>query len=614
MCKEVYKMNSAAATPSSPQRGLPQRILPYILLVAFIAFREFNPTSTPISSDGPYSSVPANHTTNSHHPGCSNFKTSSMEDLWRGVQRHIFNSTYLPDNNDRVDKNVTDEDTIIHEKMIQWTHHLMEFHTIERLRRSLGNRPSSSSILRVLSIISDYHKSKVPLKILVTGGSVTAGHWCIENPVGWDGGKGGAPFKECAWPSRLERHLRQLFFNDPTVPGIVVYNMAVGATTVDVATMILEYGLLPDDLLSPDVVLLAHSTNDANALNSEQLFYTHLNNAVRAAKRLKVCDEDLPLVGIIDDNVGMDNISQAMETTARYYASSSWHDLLYINYANIARHTLLRRYEQNRTEPLLGGKFQVHGGMGFHISMAWTAVFNFMSLMMDACFDYIEGEHKPQITLERWDREANLSSLENVPWGSSPSKHIGGLHRTSDPYSVKQEWIFNMKEDEAHCASLNDSNEVQPVCTHAWMINKLAGIMQPRDITRAMKPVLKSSFGWEASGHFYSFPRLGYYASEKYANFYLEIPVTAPTVYFTVLSTVSYGPNFVDTNLRIEIDIGNDNAIYNISGYHEVQSSPLVPHKFKLPRVAKQGDVIHFNATLTSGSYFKITGLAFCKQ
>ena len=605
-----------SATPLAT-RGAPlQRVMPYLLLIAFIAFREFNPTSVSITSDGPHTTMSVNHKRNTHNlPGCSIFNTSSMGDLWHDMQMLIFNSTYLPNNNDRVDYNTTEQDdTIIHEKMIEWTKHLMKFHTVERMRQSLGNRPSTPSILRILSIISEYHRTQVPLKILITGGSVTAGHWCIDNPVGWDGGKGGAPFKDCAWPSRLERHLRQLFFNDASIPGIVVYNMAVGATTVDVATMILEYDMLPDDLLSPDVVLLAHSPNDANSLDSDQLFYTHLNNAIRAAKRLRVCDDGLPLVGIIDDNVGMENISQAMETTARYYASSSWHSLLYINYGNTARHTLLQRYEENRTDPLLGGKFQVHGGMGFHISMAWTLTFNIVSLMMDSCYDFVEGEQMPQLTSEIWEREANLSSLENVPWVISPSKHIGSLQRTSDPHTVNQEWRNNLKANEVHCKSLNTSGELEPVCTYAWMINKLAGIMSPRDIFRAMKPVMKSSNGWEASGKFYSFPRLGYYASEPNANFYLEIPVTAPTVYFTVLSTVSYGPNFVDTNLQIEVDIGNDNAIYNIDGYHKIKTSPLVPHKFNLPRVANKGDLIRFNATLTSGSYFKIAGLAFCKQ
>ena len=189
------------------------------------------------------------------------------------------------------------------------------------------------------------------------------------------------------------------------------------------------------------------------------------------------------------------------------------------------------------------------------------------------------------------------------------------MQRTSDPSSVNRQWREALKENEVYCQSF-ESKEIQPVCTHAWMINQLAGIMRPTDINKAMKPVIKSVFGWEASGNFYSYPRLGYYASEENANFYLEIPVTALTIYFTVLSTVSYGPNFIDTNLRIEVKVGrkNEPEVFNVSGYHEMQTSPLVPHKFRLPQMAYRGDVIYFNATLTSGSYFKIAGLAFCKQ
>lgn len=613
---------SATQAPRQAQRGvsLRQRILPYLLLITYSAFREFSWFSSPSSilstPEGPYSSAAAEHQLNTH-VGCNYFESPSMGKSWQNIKDPLLNSTYLPENNDRIDTGSTQEDeNIVHEKMIEWTQHLMKFHTIERMRRALGHRPPSSSVFKVLSIIFDYNTTKVPLKILVTGGSVTAGHWCIDNPVGWNGGKGGAPFKECAWPSRLERHLRQLFFNDPNEPGVVVYNMAVGAVAVDVATMILEYGLLPNDLLSPDIVLLAHSPNDANSLNSEQLFYTHLNNAVQAARHLRACDDDLPLIGIIDDNVGMNNVSQAMETSARYFSISSWYQLLYINYGDTARHTLLRRYKENRTEPLLGGKFQVHGGMGFHISVGWTVVFNLMTLMLDACYDFVDSKQLSPSTAEEWKNDAKLSSLDNVPWRLSPSKHIAGFYRSSDTESVNKAWLENLESSEQHCQLQNSSENLEQLCTFAWMVNKLAGVMRPKDINRAMKPVMTSSFGWEPSGNFYSFPRLGYYASKENAYFYLKIPVTAPTIYFTVLSTVSYGPNFIDTNLRIEIkfELDNEPAVYNIDGYHDIHTSPIVPHKFKLPRVANQGEVIYFNATLTSGSYFKIAGLAFCKQ
>ena len=152
---------NGSAHPSSTQtvqrRGLLQRVIPVLLLLAFVAFRELNPQCVDLIDDGPHTSVSRKHEMITQHPGCSNFRTSSMGDLWRGIQGSIFNSTYLPDNNDRVEKNATqqDDDEIIRSKMIQWTQHLMDFHTTERLRRALGNRPPSSAILYPQSAV-DY--------------------------------------------------------------------------------------------------------------------------------------------------------------------------------------------------------------------------------------------------------------------------------------------------------------------------------------------------------------------------------------------------------------------------------------------------------------------------
>jgi hypothetical protein len=295
-----------------------------------------------------------------------------------------------------------------------------------------------------------------------------------------------------------------------------------------------------------------------------------------------------------------------------------------IDYGNVVRHTLLRRYDKERIEPLLGGKFQLHGGMGFHIGLAWTVVYNFMTLMVDACHDYKEHEYSAQMTSyssqmtsERWESEAKLSNLEDIPWGISPFQQIGGHYQISDPFSVNQEWLKNVKTREEQCNStLNDVQKIVSVCTYAWMVSGLAGIMTPEHIDKAFSNVMKSSYGWEAQGTWYTIPRLAYVATTEKATFSLKIHVSSPTEFFTILLMESYGPNFVGTNLRIEVNIEYDNPpmAYNVSGYHNMKTSVLVPHKFRLPRIAQQGESIHFKATLTRGAYFRISGLAFCKQ
>jgi len=185
------------------------RIVPWLLLCSFCVVLGVlnNRTSAllcSVANDELHGIVAAKHTLNNfYQAGCSMFETLSMGDLWRDKQGTILNSTYLPINIDsKPNKKTaagTGNDIIIREKMMRWFQHLMDYYTPERLQRSLGNRPPSSSILKVLSIISDYPETKIPLKILVTGGSVTAGRGCMHNPVGWDAGvQETFPFSDCA--------------------------------------------------------------------------------------------------------------------------------------------------------------------------------------------------------------------------------------------------------------------------------------------------------------------------------------------------------------------------------------------------------------------------------
>ena len=84
----------------------------------------------------------------------------------------------------------------------------------------------------------------------------------------------------------------------------------------------------------------------------------------------------------------------------------------------------------------------------------------------------------------------------------------------------------------------------------------------------------------------------------------------------------SYGDNFKDTNLEVDVRIerkgGSESteiqtAKYKVNGYHDTKTSIHIPHKFELPDGgAKKGDSIVANFRLVSGSYFKIAGLAFC--
>lgn len=171
-------------------------------------------------------------------------------------------------------------------------------------------------------------------------------------------------------------------------------------------------------------------------------------------------------------------------------------------------------------------------------------------------------------------------------------------------------------------------------------------------VSNVLKDVLKSNIGWEASGgmdinstafsnvafssrqylpHLLSFttvclaignpirqPRAGWYAKSENALFSLEIDAKMDTNFMTFMSMKSYGPNFMNTTLHLEVTISKTSgkeskAVYTIDGYHESKTSIHVPHKFELPEGgARKGDKILVNANLVSGAYFKINGIAFC--
>eukprot|EP00984_Skeletonema_dohrnii_P007992 scaffold2944_cov155-Skeletonema_dohrnii-CCMP3373.AAC.9 len=142
-----------------------------------------------------------------------------------------------------------------------------------------------------------------------------------------------------------------------------------------------------------------------------------------------------------------------------------------------------------------------------------------------------------------------------------------------------------------------------------------------------MNEVLTSSAGWKAEGFPIKQPRAGFYAKEPNAHFSLKIDASMETKYMTIMSMKSYGDNFKDTNLEVDVRIERKGDVaaaataevaksskYEVTGYHETRTSIHVPHKFELPDGgAEIGDSIVVNFRLVSGSYFKIAGLAFCR-
>lgn len=580
--------------------------------------------------------------------------------VWKLLQPHILNASYVPPQQDAASSNN------INNKFQRWVNALYEFHTPERLQRSMAHPPSSTRAIRRLlqlvatatavgeefsSILPSSAEANAsasteevsipppPIRILVLGGSVAQGIQCTSNSVNlsetyW------SPHERCAWPWRLEHLLNHGLFGGRRM--VEMINFGMGGTNSEIGSLVLEYQLLPKELQQhpPHIVIASYSPNDARDPDLQLTYRKHVQGLVRAAHQLRPCDNDWPLVILVDElfggDKGIDLQDVALEQTGHLYKIASWYNVMAIVYSNVARHQATM-FHVNDTyhpvNPLFGSSFnnRVHLGMGFHMGMAWTILFNFVSVIQDVCSELIRSPEEGE------PHEWTL----NDP----PTKFRGRIGRSTD---VKQEWVEAMEHAQEQCnqsppLSNTGSNHSTAftaystnVCVYAWMVHRQTSsvdhalsIYDPKHVTAALQPVLTASSGWHAKGNPIRQPRTGYYADEANATFALEltnIPMT--TKFVTILSMKSYGIDFVGTQLNVSVVVvttprrGNDTVVveessasFLVDGYHETRTTVHFPHKFALPGGgANPGDSIRVQVQLVSGRHFKIAGIALCRH
>jgi len=432
-----------------------------------------------------------------------------------------------------------------------------------------------------------------------------------------------------------------------------VVNIAMGGADSSISAMILKYGLLPPEIANPHIVILAHAANDARGRNRTVAF-DNLQDSIRSASRLNACDEnDLPLVILLDD-LYEGNLKSAMGHSGTMFELASWYQTMMIGYGNIVRNDILweavgemkdeKREWKNNThvDVLMGSNWHLHMGEGLHIGIAWAVLYNILVSIVRACRD--DGSRggggglvpsytklprvEDSVRVTRYasygnvafDATTNLPALKEYIRGkTSPVKFMSGLeHTTNIPKQVHDDWLLQVQSRNEACNNGDGDDDESRMCTYAWMVNRGTGIKTKEDLERALSDVRASQTGWEVSEK----PQTGWFARKEKASFSLEIPVTAKTNYLTVLSMVSYGPKFVGANLLLSLNVqkngknvaGRSTIEYNVTGYHRTKTSIHVPHKFKLPDGgANSGEIIFINGTLSSGSHFKIAGLALCR-
>jgi hypothetical protein len=488
--------------------------------------------------------------------------------VWQSFRNELLNASYATQDTEN-------------EKFRPWVTELFDWYTTDRMERSLSFPASSASMRQILKIIEDYPTTKEPLQVLVMGGSVTAGHGGMANTIGVRDERrprGSNPFLSCgAWPTRLESLLNSFFFDGE--PVVKVTNLAVGGTSSDVGSMILEYGLFPKNFTLPHIVFSAFSTNDGKSSLSKNLIFQYVQDFVRNASNLR-CDDSLPMVVLVDDFYGVHTPMEPMEHSATLQTISSWYQLMAISYPNVIRHAVYANLENSTANhPLMSTHVidNTHLGLGFHLGMTWVVLFNLLNAVVKGCNDILSDELSsdiPKIALD-------VDEL-------SP-KYISQMSSNLTFPMLSTEWRSNIASAASRCQNSTNAGEV---CASAWMVTIMQGFSRPKDVNKELKPLLKSSNGWKATGFPIRMPRTGWYANAANATFDLEYKhVTLKSKFLTVLYLKSYTTGYKDSLLVVTMEVihqgaGNGTSVSSVSeikGYHESKTSVHYPHKMELP-------------------------------
>jgi hypothetical protein len=516
--------------------------------------------------------------------------------------------------------------TIIdHDKMEEVYRKVHNEFSIPNLRKSQIRHMESQQLHKILDIIHrrlhDPHNNP-RLEIMTFGGSVVAG--ANSNFHSWwqPGYSNGLARDqpEFSWPTRLEAVFNDVIFRGQDV--VRVINMGGGGAASDVGAMVLEYRVFMPEYPVPDIIIHSYGVNDILSGRSESDRLGLMQEFVNAAKRLR-CD-GLPSVVLYDDFMGLFENNEPWRPTPfsvdfnmEYFRSvsqlSAWYSVMAVSYANAFRHLVYSSKDFGSTGwsetnpghlPMLDWHLEVHPGMLFHSTSQWVLAYNLLDGMINACHDLAS----PMTRIENFSDEL---SVEQIPTLTSE------LNLRDLPIR----WKESMANYQQRCANFSLDN---PCSLNSWVVYEKGGVQSPRQIQTKMDDLLVSSNkDWVIQGKPGGKPRPGWVANGLNATFTITVKDHKGVTSITIVSMKSYSKLWIHSRLRLTVwDEGPDGmgpssdiGQFTISGFHELRTSVLFPHKLHLEKHGvPEGHWLKARFDLISGGMFRIQGMFFCSH
>jgi hypothetical protein len=485
------------------------------------------------------------------------------------------------------------------------------------------------------------------LKILVLGGSVvTRGVNCWTGP---------ARIETCNWAYRLGLLLNKMAGGKVAI----VANHAIGASNTQVATTLLRFELLPEEIRRPDIIINAYSTNDmhfetiaeavgSNATLRDHVFAMH-QEFIRTAAATQPC-QDPPLLIFLDDYLGNEqreilattDVGQSHQILATYYGVGT------VSYANMVRDIVYKNTREKDFSPAGWYKKdgssgptmtrEIHPQFGMHYTVTWSMAYYFLVLVSTYC-STASALEKEQ---EAFPTTPSSLSSDHFDAGALPPV-LTSLYSLAD---ISHDWKASIQEQETK-ASLcyeqkkNDGKQpIAPRCTFSWMSmlasSKIIGKEERTKewIEDQFKTYLTtkdqlSSWKIDDGGGKPGWSPVDGSAAPLTLEFAVE---TTPVSAVTVLYMRSYGEKWENSTVEMNIwQAHTNNAIdgngrngdnnnsmpllhsQRIQGFHNKETSEIYPMDLELSPPIQPHSTLRIDFRLVAGTTFKILGLALCQ-
>jgi len=490
-------------------------------------------------------------------------------------------------------------------------------HSLDLANITTGSKNVADAIHDNIKISNESLIEPPPkLKILVMGGSVTAGVRCrelIDNPNNLDP-KNRLFLRDfesqfdCAWPARLQH-----FINNIIGDVVEVRNVAVRGTDSSIGKTLLETNMIGP---RPDIIINAFSTNDVGGKS-----FSAIQEFVRYVLRDEECQKPL-LIHFFDvipsdskKMITVNRLAEKVHTLASYYGFGS------VSYASVMRDVIYGDSAEYWFKPVgwnnrKKSSEEIHPQVGMHAVSAWTVGYYLLNLVTTYCS--LEPEMQANATEVLRNHSANHKLSESLGTPRIfpgkprlPPQHLPPVLTSSLTVGdLSGQWRTNETED-VKCMPIDEKD------IKGCALNWVSGISTSPE--KALEPFIVNNSGWSfIKDH----GKLGLVPEGIKSTMTLEFHnSTHPIRSVTLMTMKSYGDRWTNSSVRVQAFEIQQNKIIegfplpiasiHVLGFHDSETS--VSYKSTIPiNIDAIKSSLQLTVELVGGSTAKIMGLTVC--